>query len=109
MELSDWFTVTFDDAWVRLQADAPERLSWEQQFRWEDIRRICFKPGDLFASDEIYIFTGQRPESYLIPIEAAGGQELWYEILHRGLFDAELAIRAATATEGIFCWPQGEG
>jgi len=56
-------------------------------------------------SDEIYVFTTQRPESYLIPTEAKGGSELWSEIIRRGLFGPELAIKAASSVEGLFCCP----
>jgi len=57
--------------------------------------------------DEIYIFTSQQPESYLIPIEGFGGFALWMEIIHRGFFDVQLAIVVSTSNEGIFCWPKG--
>jgi hypothetical protein len=35
----------------------------------------------------------------------AGGPELLDELIRRGLFDAKVAIEAASATEGLFCWP----
>jgi hypothetical protein len=60
-------------------------------------------------SDGIYVFTTLRPESFVIPAEASGGAALWNEIVRRGLFDAELAIEAASASEGLFCWPEGRG
>jgi hypothetical protein len=41
-------------------------------------------------------------------MEAEGGQALLDEIIRRKLFPAELAIRAATTPEGLFCWPEGE-
>jgi hypothetical protein len=105
MELSDWFTVEFDDEHIHLRVHAPEREPWAEEIAWTDIVRVCFNAQDLFLPDEIYLFTRQRPESYVVPTEACGGAELWGEIIHRGLFDAELAIRAAMATGEIFCWP----
>jgi hypothetical protein len=57
------------------------------------------------ASVALYIFTSLRPESWLIPTEADGGRELLRELIRRGLFDASLAVTAAQAHEGIFCWP----
>jgi hypothetical protein len=30
----------------------------------------------------------------------------WGEIIRRDLFDAELAIKIASATEGLYCWPE---
>ena len=61
------------------------------------------------ASDGIYVFTSDRPESYAIPTEAVGGSELWEEILRRGLFDPTLAIKAARSEEGLYCWPLPKG
>lgn len=40
-----------------------------------------------------------------IPIEADGGQALWFEILERNLFDDEMAISASMATKELFCFP----
>jgi hypothetical protein len=57
------------------------------------------------ASDGIYVFTRERPESYVIPVEASGGAHFFDELITRRLFGAELAIEAASTTEGLFCWP----
>jgi hypothetical protein len=103
--ISDWFVVTFDDHGVTVRADPPGREGWSQSFAWDKVIRVCFKAEDLYASDGIYVFTSERPESYAIPTEARGGSELWGEILRRELFDAKLAIEAAGASEGLFCWP----
>ena len=56
---------------------------------------------NLFASDGIYVFTTRRPESYAIPTEARGGDELWSEILRRELFDPDWAVQAARSTGGL--------
>jgi hypothetical protein len=105
MDVSEWFTVEFDDTTIRMSADPPGSEAWTQELRWDVIKRICFKAEGFLASDGIYIFTSERPESYVIPVEATGGQELWGKIISRGLFDADLAIQAATSEEGLFCWP----
>ena len=107
-DLENWYHVKFDETTVYRKVHPPGREEWSDQLEWVDIIRICFKPGDVFTPDEIYIFTNKRPESYLIPIEADGGLELWHEIIHRNLFPAKLAIKVATLTEGVFCWPEEE-
>jgi len=56
----------------------------------------------------LYLFTNERPESYLTPTTAEGGDALWDEIIRRGPFDAGLAIEAASATDRLFCWPAVE-
>lgn len=103
--LSEWFSVEFDSDRVCVFAAPPGADAWSQEFRWSDIERICFQAEDFTASDGIYVFTRLRPESFAIPIEARGGNEFWAEVLARGLFDEELALRAAGAVDGIFCWP----
>jgi hypothetical protein len=104
-QLDQWYKVTWDDAAVRLDAAPPGRAPWKASFAWSSVTRVCFKAEGPLASDGIYIFTSARPESFPIPMEASGGAALWDEILRRGLFDAELAIKAAAAPEGLFCWP----
>jgi hypothetical protein len=101
----EWFKVWFDDEKVYMTAQPPNQEPWAQDFRWIDIKQICYQAEGLWFSDGIYVFTKSRPESYVIPTEAIGGLRLWNEIIDRGIFDAKLAISAATATEGQFWWP----
>ncbi|HEY9620691.1 MAG TPA: hypothetical protein V6C78_09995 [Crinalium sp.] len=103
--LREWYSVSFDDRAISLQVSPPNGIAWEEIISWERIIQVCFKTGDWMESDEIYLFTDERPESYVIPTEAAGGRALWSEILARKLFDAEMAIQAATTTHKLFCSP----
>lgn len=107
MELKNWYHVTFDEKGITRNVDPPEKESWTDFVPWDRIIRICFKSAEYFLyTDEIYIFTKDRPESYLIPMDADGGGELWDEFINRGLFDAKLAIETASAGEDeLFCWP----
>jgi hypothetical protein len=103
--IAEWYAVEWDDEKVFRNVKPPGKEPWSDNLRWNDIVRVCFEANDFTQSDGIYIFTSQRKESYLIPMEASGGQELWNELITRHLFDPELAIKAATATSGLFCWP----
>ena len=103
--VDQWFHVTWSEAEVRLDVAPPGSAAWTASFRWDSITRVCFRAEGPFASDGLYVFTSERPESYAIPTDADGGPGLWEEILERGLFDAELAIEAAQSTDGLFCWP----
>ena len=103
--LEDWFQVSFDDDRVSLRAAPPGRRSRAEEFRWASVRTISFKAEGVGLSDGIYFFTSERPESYVVPLEAHGGTELWQEVLRRGLFDADLAIEAVSSSGGIFTWP----
>ena len=105
--IEEWFHVTFDVDSIHIHIDIPEREEVRESISWSEIIRVCFKTGDFMSPDEIYIFIKSRPESYLIPTEADGGSALWGGIIDRGLFDADLAIKAATASsEELFCWPE---
>jgi hypothetical protein len=103
--LAEWFDVTFDQDRIHLSVEPPGREPWSVTFPWACIERISFKAEDLDMSDGVYIFTSLRSESYVVPTEASGGEELWGEILRRGLFDPELAIEAASSHGGVFTWP----
>ena len=103
--LQEWFVVQFDEAAISLNVNPPGRPAWEARIPWGAIIRICFSAGDLENPDEIYIFTDERPESYLIPIEAGGGDALWDEIVRRKLFDPEVAIKAMSSIRKLFCCP----
>ncbi len=104
--LSTWYHVKFDNKVISRDVRPPNGKSWSDSVFWSKIIRICFKTSDDFTgSDEIYIFTSEREESYLIPTEADGGSELWGEIISRGLFDAELAIKLAATSGELACWP----
>jgi hypothetical protein len=100
--------VTWDEEAVHLNVAPPGGDAWMASFPWSSITRVCFKAEGLELSDGVYVFTTLRPESFVIPTEASGGLGVWNEIVRRGLFGAELAVKAASAGEGLFCWPPME-
>ena len=100
-----WFRVSLDEARIHLQVKRFLRRGWSADIAWDEIVRVCFKAEDFTLSDGIYLFVRGRPESYAVPVEAVGGQELLEELIRRELFPADLAIRAAVAPQGVFCWP----
>jgi len=101
-----WFQVGFDETAIVLEVTPAEREAWTARIEWRRIIRVCFKTGDYFYTcDEIYIFSDERPESFLIPMEAVGAEGLWDEIMRRDLFSAALAIEAASTTDKLFCQP----
>jgi len=102
----DWFTVTIEGDVVHLHVAPPAREAWSASFRFEDIVRVAFEAGNLLTSDTLYVFVRDREASYAIPTEAVGGSALFGALIDRHLFDATLAIEAATADEGaLFFWP----
>lgn len=104
-KLENWFSVTWDDEYIYRSVSPPGNDAWSDKLKWEDIERICFEATDYMYPDDIYFFTTERPESYVVPTEAKGGSDLWAMVIEKRLFDAELAIKAAASSGGLFCWP----
>ncbi len=106
LPLDQWFFVTFDEFTVNIRVAPPGGDAWEQSFLWSTIERVCFKDEGLYQSDGIYVFTSERPESFVIPTEANGGSEFFGKLVGRGLFPAEIMAEAASSTDGgFYCWP----
>jgi hypothetical protein len=107
--LSNWYHVRFDADGVTRDVHPGGKEPWTDFVPWDKIVRICFKTAEDFEeSDELYIFA-DRPESYLIPMEADGALELWKKIIDKGLFDAQLAIELASTSGKLACWPPPSG
>ena len=105
--IGEWFLVRFDEQRIELDVRPPGREAWQAATEWKSILRVCFETTDFVSPDTIYLFVEGREASYTIPTEATGGLELWNELIHRKLFDAELAIEAASTIGKLFCWPPG--
>jgi len=106
LKLENWYFVRYDKEYIYRKVEAPGKEPWSDSFKWDDIIRICFNATYCLCPDEYLFFTSERPESYLIPSEANGAFELWNAVLEKELFDSELAIKAATSVNGLFCWPR---
>lgn len=102
----DWYTVTTDADVVTLQVAPRNGEAWDAKFRFDDIVRVCFEAEGLYGSDRLYVFVRDREASYVVPTAATGGAAFFGTLVERHLFDAKLAIEAATSGEGgLFCWP----
>jgi hypothetical protein len=109
LSLDKWFFVTYDEFTVSIRATPPGGEAWEQSFLWSTIERVCFKDEGLYQSDGIYVFTSERPESFVIPTEANGGSDFFGELVGLGLFPAEVMAKAVSSTDGgFYCWPAME-
>ena len=107
--LEQWYIVKVDDEGVYFDVSPSNKESWKDSFNWESVERICFKDEGLYSSDAYYVFTSNRPESYVIPEEANGGKEFVHKMLELKLFDDEYFIQAMGATDGgYYCWPKHE-
>lgn len=104
----DWYHVTWDAHSFTRAVRPPGRPAWQDQAAWADIVRVCLEMEGWLGSDSLHVFTRRRPEAYTLPLAAPDVSALLAELIHRGLFDAELAIQAASA-EGLFCWETQAG
>lgn len=102
----DWFDVRFDEYSVYLFVHPPYEAACEHNLAWEQITRVCFKAGRWPASGDVYLSTSEKPDGYLIPIDANGGKALWSEIRARGLLSNTLVHEATGAPEELFCSPR---
>jgi hypothetical protein len=98
--IADWFNVRLDDEGIHLEVEPREPGIMACFLPWRSVTRVCFRAEDFLISDGLYLFTNMRPESYAVPVEAAGGDALLNDLIARKLFPAELAIKAASAMEG---------
>jgi hypothetical protein len=103
-----WFQVRFDETGVHRSAQPPGGQPWHDHLRWDDIERVCLEVEDFVETEGLYLFSRHRLESYAIPMQADGGPELLQALIARGFFDAQLAVDAASAPAGLFCWPPQE-
>jgi hypothetical protein len=83
----------------------PGRQPWQADIPWDSVVRVWFEAEGPLDSDSLYVFTSLRAESWVIPAEADGGQQLIDELIRRDLLNARRAIEAAYAHHGLFCWP----
>jgi len=90
-----------------LDVSPPGEDSWTDSFSWDSVERVCFKDEGLYSSDLYYVFANGRPESYVLPVEASGGDEFVEKMLGRKLFDEKLFAKAMGETGGaVYCWPE---
>jgi hypothetical protein len=104
--IHEWFVARFDDHAIHLLVHPPNQAAWEQRIAWEQITRICFRTGRWPASGHMFLSTSEKPDGYLIPIDADGGKALWSEIRVRGLFSNAMAYEAVGVFDELFCSPR---
>ena len=103
--IGDWYRVRYDEHGVYRDVRPPNGERWEDSFAWTTVIRVCFIAHGLFDSDELFVFTSERDESYQMPTEADGTLDLIDELIRRGLIPATVMIEAALSEDQLFCWP----
>ena len=107
--LGDVVRVEFDDVEVRVLVIDDPQDTWNQQFLWAEVTRVCFADGGLPGSDYLLITLREGSRRVAVPTEARGGPELLAALNERGLFPEEVWRRALGETGGgTHCWPPHE-
>ncbi|MBX7097562.1 MAG: hypothetical protein K1X89_07615 [Myxococcaceae bacterium] len=102
--LADWFKVSWDDEGIHLELSR-ERVA-TTTVPWRSVRRVRLKIEPRL-SDALVLWLEDTDQLVFIPLEAAGGQELLFELPKRGLFTYELIERAMTLAETSVWFPDG--
>jgi len=104
--LNQLLSVEFDDREVRVIVLERLDAEWNQNFRWADIKRVCFKDEGLYSSDRIFIELEGRQSPAVVLTEARGGTTFFGALCERGYFPEEVLRQALGETEGAsYCWP----
>lgn len=106
--IEKWFQVTFDEIKITITANPPGRNSWQQTLEWDNLIRVIFQGEGGYSSDTLFLFSSLRPESYVIPTDAKGGQELIDKLIAKGIFNSKNFTDAVLSPYGIYCWPEDE-
>ena len=106
--VSDWYQVSFNEFQISISAQPPGKDSWEQSVNWESIIRVLWQGEGGIISDGIYLFTSERSESYVIPMDARGGESFVKELINRKYFSSHKFSEAVLQPYGSYCWPENE-
>lgn len=110
----DWNAVSFDNEYVYRQGTLPtyrkffikvNQKAVQSNIKWSHISQVCFYSKGLYNPAEMKLVESFR-NTYIIPIDTKGGNELWTEIINRGLFDKELATEVMVSAIGEYCSPE---
>jgi hypothetical protein len=104
--VSELLTIQCDDDGARIRVLGRFALTWNQEFLWKDVTRVCFKDGGDFSSDMMFVETGGRKKPVAVLMEARGATQFFGQLVQRGLFPREIALEAINCSDGGFhCWP----
>lgn len=107
--MSSLLSVDWDETSVRVRVLSRLDPTWNQDFRWADITRVCLRDRGVFASDILFLEVRGKEKPATIPTEAQRGTEFLAELVGRGLFPKDVFERAISSSSGdIYCWPPNE-
>lgn len=72
---------------------------WNQAFRWDRVRTVCFEDGAGFGPDVVYVCLVEPEILVVVPTAARGGTQFLLELCERGLYPERVWRRGASATD----------
>jgi hypothetical protein len=108
--ISKSLSVDWDDTIVTVRVLDNLDTDWNQEFKWSDITRVCFKDEGIPASDILFLEIRGQDQPATVLTEARRGTEFFAELVKRGFFpDGVLQKAITSSTGGLYCWPPNEG
>jgi hypothetical protein len=102
----DVLAVEFDDVGFRVRVLKDLGPEWNQEVRWDNVKRVCWKDGGLMSSDMVFVSRVEPDTVAYIPTEAGGGSEFFGVLCERGLLPEHVWREALGNTSGgLFCCP----
>ena len=107
--LNELLRVDWDDEFIRVKVIEELEDAFNQEFRWSEIVKVCFKDEGIYNSDLLFIEVVGRSKPFVVPTEALNGNEFFGLLHERGYFPAEVMTKAIRSTDGgTYCWPVSE-
>ena len=105
--LSELLAVSFNEEKIVVTVLEKLEDEWNQEFRWSEIERTCFKDGGLYSSDIIYIEVKGREDQIAVPLESRGGDDFFARLTEdEKYFPKSILNKAIGSTDGgLYCWP----
>lgn len=99
-------SATFSEAAITVSFHSDEAEDFDTVLPWDAICRVCYRTYDYGAPDFIHLFVddGFEPEA-IVPVTETGGEDLWTEVLRRGLFSWK-EVGRRIGSNRIDCYPK---
>src|SRR5262245_42971815 len=107
--VSSLLAIDWDETSVRVCVLDELEPFWNQEFRWADVTRVCFKDEGIYASDILFLEVAGRENPICILTEARDGPAFIGQLVVRGLFPEHVFKKALGCSNGgMICWPSRE-
>jgi hypothetical protein len=82
---------------------------WNQEFKWTEIIRVCFKDEAMWSSGVLYLSVVGREKPFVVLVESKGGVAFFKQLIARKMLPIMLYSRAIAHDDGAtYCWPTSQ-